>query len=343
MSEQLRRAIETVQSHIAENPDEFRDEEDNTKDYLIKPVLNALGWQGLARLKNQYKLGRKKVDMALLWQDAPVILVEAKALNIHLDDEPLDQIIGYCFRSEAETALLTNGAEWRVYRPWLKNLTFEQRRLFDLRIDKDDVKEVVEKLSVLSYDSIHQLEKHDLNILLEAFWVEHANRELLNAFSGTLRESMAKWSGRELGEFPAGKVKSWLRKKMSSSLHGRAPQKRARPESSSEKSTGLTVVLDGVRIPVENYRYVLVQTAEWLIERGSLEKPFRFKNAENDLVNFRNEHKRHRRNSLKELSNGFSIYTNFRPEDSIKNARKLLEFFNYDPNILRVIEHSDKV
>ncbi|MCY4525541.1 MAG: type I restriction enzyme HsdR N-terminal domain-containing protein [Anaerolineaceae bacterium] len=343
MSDQLLRAIKEVQSEIANHPDGFHGDEENTKDYLIKPVLNALGWKGLARLKNQYKLlGRKKVDMALIRQDAPVVLVEAKALNIQLDNEPLDQIIGYCIRSEAETALLTNGAEWRVYRPWLKNLTFEQRLLFSLRLDKDDAKEVVNKLSMLGYDSIDQLEKQDLNILLEAYWAEHAKKDLLNAFSGVLRDSIVNWSGRGSGEIPAGKVKTWLRRKMFSLQNDSKSPQRLRPVPSSGQETGLTVVLEEEHFHAENYRYVLVYTAEWLVKRGRLDRPVRIGKAENDLVNHYSEHKEQRRKHLKDLSNGLSIYTNYTPKDSVKNARKLLEFFDYDPKILRIIEYNNE-
>ena len=227
MSEQLLRAIEKVQSDIAQHPDAFQLEEQTIRS-LIDPVLNALGWRvnEVNRVRQQYPVGRGKVDMALMRDNKPVVLVEAKALGKSLDDAVTDQVSQYCYREGAQTALLTNGTEWRVYRPLLMKLTFEQRMLFCLRLDQQDAVDVAAKLSLLHHDKIEQLPKEDLRILLDAYWDSYGKEELLNAFSGTLREYLVKWSDKGPGEIPAGKVKTWLRKKMFSGQFAASTQTR---------------------------------------------------------------------------------------------------------------------
>ena len=341
MSEQLLRAINKVQSEIADHPNEFHDEEENTKDYLIKPILNALGWQGLTRLKNQHKLGRKRVDMALLQQGAPVVLVEAKALNIQLDDEPLDQIIGYCIRSKkAETALLTNGVDWRVYRPWLKNLDFEQRLLFQLRLDRDDAAESAKKLNLLRYEDINRLDSEDTRILLDAYWNVHGGDELLNEFAGLLRESIVAWSGKGLGEIPTGKVKSWLRKKMFSGRRAPVSRRRVQHVQSSTKGTERAVVLAGEQIPIKHANEVLIQTAEWLVRQDRLHKeicPVIIGSGKLYLIHKEpTQPNGEKFRGPKELSNGLFVSTNFGTPPLINKSRNLLIQFGYPPDTLHV-------
>ena len=348
MSDQLRRAIQSVQSEIANHPEEFREEED-TKDYLIKPILNALGWQGLERLRNQYVLQNgKKVDMALLQQGNPVVLVEAKALRKRLDDQALEQIIGYCFRSTAKTALLTNGVEWRVYRPRLEKLDFEQRSLFQVRLDEEDAEKSARELSQLHYDKLDELEKRDLNILLNAYWEEFAREELLKPFSDTLREFLINWCEKPPGEVSSRAVSAWLRTKL---FPGRRPKLRRslidKKQRTSKKSPLKVnaVVIAGEHIPVRHANEVLIQTAEWLVKEGKLHSgvcPVIVGSGDLYLI--------HREpvqpngddfRGAKELSNGLFVTTNFGTRPLIGKCRDLLIQFGYSPDIVQVIEPID--
>ena len=128
MSEQLLRAIEMVQSEIEHHSDLILKNEGQTKPSLIEPILGALGWRvnEVGRVRHQFPLDNKFVDYALMREGKPVVLVEAKKLGVNLDDRPLDQLSIYWSRCKAETAILTNGAEWRVYRPWLKTSKLEE-------------------------------------------------------------------------------------------------------------------------------------------------------------------------------------------------------------------------
>ena len=269
MSEQLLRAIEKVQSDIAQHPDAFQLEEQTIRS-LIDPVLNALGWRvnEVNRVRQQYPVGRGKVDMALMRDNKPVVLVEAKALGKSLDDAVTDQVSQYCYREGAQTALLTNGTEWRVYRPLLMKLTFEQRMLFCLRLDQQDAVDVAAKLSLLHHDKIEQLPKEDLRILLDAYWDSYGKEELLNAFSGTLREYLVKWSDKGPGEIPAGKVKTWLRKKMFSGQFAASTQTQQRKQPPPVPPDGYAVIIDGERFAVRAMTEAMQCVANWLIQRG---------------------------------------------------------------------------
>lgn len=345
MSVQLSRAIEKVQSEIANYSEVLQQNEYQTVQSLVNPVLNALGWRvnEVARVRQQYRVGRGKVDMALMRDDKPVVLVEAKALGTDFDDAVIDQVSQYCYREGASTALLTNGAEWRVYRPLLMKLTFEQRMLFRLRLDQQDDGKAVEKLSLLARDEIDRLEKEDLQILLDAYWSTHARDELLAPFAVGLREALVKWSNKPQGEIPSREVSAWLRKKMfagSKVVTDNGPP----PPPPPSPPTIVAIELNGEHFQIRYVRDVLVHTAEWLIQRGRLQRhdcPVRLGSGQRYLVHTISQHSNGSPFAgPKHLSNGLFLEANFSARDVVRYARLLLEHCGYRPasNTLRIIE-----
>lgn len=94
--------------------------EEDTKSYLIEPMLRVLGYDVTNHLdaRKEYEAGDAgKVDYALLRDDRPVILVEAKALGDKLGDEWVNQLGDY-FASvrSASYGVLTNGRQYRWYK-----------------------------------------------------------------------------------------------------------------------------------------------------------------------------------------------------------------------------------
>lgn len=335
MSDQLLRAIESVKSRIANNPDAFKTETP-TKQSLILPVLDALGWDVFdhARVQSEYETESGRADWALKVEDeeAPVIFIEAKSLSTNIDEKERRQLSRYCFDEGVPTALITNGNEWFAYRPLLVNLDFRHRLLFQLRLDRDDAAASAKKLNLLRYEDISKLDNEDINIWLNAYWDKQAKDELLNAFSGVLRDSIVDWSGRGSGEFPAGKVKTWLRKKMFPGGPPSVRKRRPQHTSSSRQETGRTIVLDGEHIPSKPANGVLIKTAEWLVARGKLQHsdcPVGLEQSRYQ-VHTRAQHDNGSPfASPKELSNGLFLEINHSGPDCIRKALELLKICGY--------------
>ena len=349
MSDQLLRAIERVQSEIKNYQSVFQQNEYQTVQSLVNPVLNALGWRvnEVARVRQQYRVGRGKVDMALMRDDKPVVLVEAKALGTDFDDAVIDQVSQYCYREGASTALLTNGAEWRVYRPLLMKLTFEQRMLFELRLDQQDAGKVAKKLSLLAHDGIERLEKEDLQILLDAYWSAHAREELLASFAVALREALVKWSNKPQGEIPSRAVSAWLRRRMFTNFTNNRDDPvppPPPPPPPAPRPTIVAIELNGEHFQIRYVRDVLVHTAEWLVQRGRLQRhdcPVRLGSGQRYLVHTVSQHSNGNPFAgPKHLSNGLFLEANFSARDVVRYARFLLEHCGYRPasNTLRIIE-----
>ncbi len=110
--------------------------EQDTKNALIEPVLQSLGWSksDLDQVRAEYRHTSKDnpVDYALFAKGHPVLFLEAKALDINIDDHKfISQIISYANVSGVNWAVLTNGREWHLYTVFAK-VPAAQKRLFSV-------------------------------------------------------------------------------------------------------------------------------------------------------------------------------------------------------------------
>ena len=74
-------------------------------------------WRGLGRLRVAHARGDAAHRDP---RDCPLIIIEAKALRIPLDGEPLEQLEKYAKarpRMREGYAVLTDGNRWRIYDP----------------------------------------------------------------------------------------------------------------------------------------------------------------------------------------------------------------------------------
>ena len=91
---------------------------------LVLPIMDALGWpaSNIQRLRREYRIGeRARVDFALIRDDNPVALVEAKAFGNPLGVEEFHQLRDYCRQLPVPAAALTSGDCWWWYVPLLED------------------------------------------------------------------------------------------------------------------------------------------------------------------------------------------------------------------------------
>jgi predicted type IV restriction endonuclease len=114
--------ISALKSRLAEFRDRrIRLTESDTVRVLVMPVLGWLGWdlQDVEEVRSEYRHASadNPVDYALFLRGSPVLFVEAKALGVSLDDrKPLLQTLNYANTAGVDWCVLTNGAEWRIYK-----------------------------------------------------------------------------------------------------------------------------------------------------------------------------------------------------------------------------------
>ncbi len=95
--------------------------EANTKEMLVRPFLEVLGWEfHPSEVKLEYPVRmastRTKVDYALMLNEAPAVFVEAKGLDTELSEDHKEQVTSYMHNEESvEWGLLTNGEEYEFF------------------------------------------------------------------------------------------------------------------------------------------------------------------------------------------------------------------------------------
>ncbi len=100
---------------------DIRISEEDTKRVLITPVVEALGWEifDTDEVRNEYRhaTADNPVDYALFLARSPVLFIEAKALGQTLDDRRwMVQTLNYANVAGVDWCVLTNGAEYRIYK-----------------------------------------------------------------------------------------------------------------------------------------------------------------------------------------------------------------------------------
>ena len=142
--------------------------EATTKQYVILPILRALGWND-ANLASMEFLPECRtadggeVDYALKVGRNPDLFVECKRWN-----EPLDrhenQIVNYASNSNVPVAVLTNGKIWRFYLSKKEEMPVSERNFCDIDNENIDaavvnLEKYLLKYNVLSGYAVGEAEK----------------------------------------------------------------------------------------------------------------------------------------------------------------------------------------
>lgn len=117
-----------------------------TKQVSIRPFIHALGYNvnHLAEVEPEYTAsvfssGTDKVDYAIKRDGKPIILVEAKAVDIALNRNHWKQLYDYfAALDEAEFGILTNGVEYRLYTDLKRRNVMDEDPFLVINMDKLD-------------------------------------------------------------------------------------------------------------------------------------------------------------------------------------------------------------
>lgn len=158
--EEARRSVQELAEKYKRIRDSGRAKEFNeerTKNELIEPLFEALGWDVRNKhiedeVTKEEKVSRKRVDYAFRLNSIPKFFVEAKSLSEDIDDmSHARQAINYAYHKGVTWAVLTNFAGIRIFNAEWKTDTIHQAKF--LSLDFDSFLEKFEKLWWLSKES----------------------------------------------------------------------------------------------------------------------------------------------------------------------------------------------
>lgn len=129
--------------------------EENVKIFIVKPLLDALGYNKPSRINYEHKIDLKRVDIALLVNKKPVVLVEVKQSNAKLKNH-LEQAINYSNSCQCPYTLLTNGEEFQLYRTFIPNVIYPKDRLIHTFKRANLLDEWYKLFELISYENLAQ-------------------------------------------------------------------------------------------------------------------------------------------------------------------------------------------
>ncbi|MEM4293967.1 MAG: hypothetical protein QXJ27_07385 [Thermoplasmata archaeon] len=147
MSTQKEKIIEIISRCQNEEDKVLALDEANTKQTIILPLLQALGWDTTnpSEVRCEQKVGSLAVDYALQHADKNWVFLEVKRPVENLDKHE-DQILNYSYEEGVPLAVLTNGIGWRFYLPMKSGVPKKERRFLTFNLFKEDKERVAEEL-----------------------------------------------------------------------------------------------------------------------------------------------------------------------------------------------------
>lgn len=161
--------------------------EQDTKRILITPTVAALGWDilDIDEVRNEYRhnTADNPVDYALFLNRSPVLFVEAKPLGHALDDRKwIVQTINYANAAGVDWCVLTNGAEWRIYKVHAQ-VEADQKLFTAVKIEvPEKLDDAVRVLSLLGRDNMRA------RAIDELWQAWHVDRQVQAALEQTFQD-----------------------------------------------------------------------------------------------------------------------------------------------------------
>jgi predicted type IV restriction endonuclease len=211
-------ALTNIIIKAAERVRDYRDRrvrltESDTIRVLVLPFLDALGWdlQDVEEVRSEYRHASadNPVDYALFLHATPTLFVEAKALGVSLDDrKPLLQTLNYANAAGVDWCVLTNGAEWRIYKVHAP-VAAEEKLFLTVRLGEAgaDTGAMAATLSLLSRD---RMQARAIDALWSEWRVDRAVERVLDTV--TEDDAFIRLITKRADGLTAGEVRASLRR-----------------------------------------------------------------------------------------------------------------------------------
>ncbi len=288
--------------------------EAKAKQSIILRILSLLNWDIHREIDPEYHVETGKgvatesVDYALQINGENEVFIEAKRPKENLENHQ-EQLLKYSFKKGVALAILTNGISWWFYLP-LKKGDWDDRKFYTIDILEQEIEDIVGKFDLLlSRKNVESGEAFQhAESILESRQREKAIRESLpevwNSVIKEPPESLVKIliervveicdfkpENSEIWEFIRDHHEKWL---LSPELEQEVPPLVKRPEiqpehqAKNQRKKPKRMQIGSASYELENGYEILVNTANWLIDKGDLKPsdcPIKKVQGKSDLIN----------------------------------------------------------
>ncbi len=348
----IKDSIEMVVERMKKHRTLYEQNEMAVREQIVNPILRCLDWNPENPEEVQPNVSSEEgiPDYSLLKDNKKVLFIEAKNLSIDIEKrEVIRQLANYCFGEGMEYGVLTNGSIWVLFRAFQKDTTMPERVVWKTDMENDDITATIRRLNTISKENIGDIETLIKKLqILDEIWQSLLDepKDLVKGFTPVF-DSLIK-EGYPDYEFDHSEIEDFVKERIKELIF---PRDEVVTEAVpiAEPTTWLGGTLPRkMKIGTDTYEIrksydILVNTAEWLIRKGKLKKddcPIVTGGHKRYLINTQ---PKHRDGSAfitrKELSNGLYIEINHSRASCITNARRLLERYRYQGDMLKLSEN----
>ena len=338
--------IKNLKEKIDAHRDLYQKNEAAVRQHLIDPVLRELGWniEDPDQVLPEDSTGEGGFpDYSLLQDGKKIILIEAKKLSA----DPmahLKQLARYSTDIGSKYGLITNGSEYVLFKAFEEFKPYIDRLIWKINIESDPVERIIRNLTSVSPNNIMRIEElakksENLNILWDELIEdpETFSRILSDYFKKQLASRFQRFN------YDDDEVQEFLKEKAfillsQESLEGASQDQGSIIDRYSSKYY-TKMRIQGKEFQISAQNQILINVANWLVEKGKLNRntvpieagPKRY------LINRENKNKD---GSLlpggKAINGGLWIMLNLSSSNIVRMAYKLLEKFGYENKILEL-------
>lgn len=342
----LKETIEMVLEKTKKYRDLYEKSEESVRYQIINPILKGIGWDPENPEEVQPNITSEEgaPDYTLLKDDKKVLFIEAKKSSVDIEQkEIIRKLASYCFGEGMKYGVLTNGSIWLLFRAFQEGTTIAERIVWKTDIENDDLTAIVRRLNTISRETIENIENLIKKLqILDEIWQSLLDepkeiiKGLIPAFERLIKDGYPDY------EFETSDIEDFIKERVQELI---SPQ----TETVSELGIDPKVVqsmehprkmkIEHKIFEIRNSYEILINTVNWLIEKGKLKKsdcPI-VGGPKRNLVNVEPKHKYSDSfRAAKRLSNGLWIETSYSTASCINYARRLLERYGYERNVLEV-------
>lgn len=361
--------IKTLGDKVAKLKDNIQTEE-ATKTAFIMPFMAALDYDIFNPLEVVPEfvadIGIKKgekIDYCIFKDSKPIILVECKHWRENLNDHD-NQLHRYFYATSAKFAILTNGIIYRFYTDSEQKNKMDDKPFWEFDITNLSVADIteLEKYRKTNFDEGEIFSKA-IDLKISDNILQIMRKELTNPSDDFVKFFVKKIHEGTLTKRIIFQYKSIITKSLNRLLNtnshilpeqinissqGTDDHKKKNPimveagkkaAKTRQQTKVYEFAIGNEKFKTNKSKEVLILTAEWLINNGSLTKSIVpiSSGSRNYLIH---TVPRHQNNTdfraPKKLSNNLYIETSHSTTSCIKNARRLLEICGHKGQLLKV-------
>jgi hypothetical protein len=341
----LKETLEMVVERMKKYRSLYEQNEMAVREQLVNPILRSLGWNPENPEEVQPNISTEEgvPDYSLIKNGNEVLFIEAKKLSVNIEQrEVIRQLAKYCFGEGMKYGILTNGAIWILFRAFQEGTTMAERVVWKTDIEGDELTATVRRLNTISKEDVENIENLIKKLqILDEIWQslvdepEEMISGLIPVFGKLIKEGYPDY------EFESSEIEDFLKERIKELITPGEELGIAPPSEPQiwEGTHPRKMRIGSDTFEIRNSYEILTNTAEWLIRRGKLKRselPVPI-GRKRHLINIEPKHRYGDNFSApKRLSNGLYIEVHYGSAGCINNARRLLEKFGYQRDMLEV-------